>query len=296
VIDSIYNTAYGIWNQLIGIAMTLFTTSPTSASGSVYSTTHSLYNSISGISLPIAIVFFLIAICKNVVSSPPDQQVNRLLTDTLKFTVMIGILANLWDIMGYIMQIADGITSSMGSATSYTLSMSTDLANAITEAGQKPTTEVHLASFGSDLGQLLSDWADYLMTYFLFFVASLMTLVIIVSSCLSIVNSAFQRIIKPLAILPFSCIAVAMGSGSHEAERVMISYLKTFFGFCISGAFMVICVKLGVALTTGGLIAFNMDSLSLHEKVLYISVQNMVTPLVIAGLIKTADSVVGRFF
>jgi hypothetical protein len=59
---------------------------------------------------------------------------------------------------------------------------------------------------------------------------------------------------------------------------------------------MVICVKLGVALTTGGLIAFDIDSLSLHEKVLYISVQNMITPLVIAGLIKTTDSVVGRFF
>ena len=58
---------------------------------------------------------------------------------------------------------------------------------------------------------------------------------------------------------------------------------------------MVICVKLGTALTNGGLIAFDFANLSTNEKLLYISVQNMITPIVIAGLVKTADSVIGRF-
>lgn len=58
---------------------------------------------------------------------------------------------------------------------------------------------------------------------------------------------------------------------------------------------MVIAVKLGVALTNG-MVAFNMDTLTLHEKVLYISIQNMITPIVIAGLVKSADSIIGDFF
>ena len=143
--------------------------------------------------------------------------------------------------------------------------------------------------------QFLEKYLEIAMTKLLFFIASIVTLGIIVASCISILSSAFQRILKPLAILPFSSITVALASGTHEAERVTTSYIKTFFGFCISGAFMVICIKLGTALTNGGLIAFDFANLSTNEKLLYISVQNMITPIVIAGLVKTADSVIGRF-
>ena len=127
------------------------------------------------------------------------------------------------------------------------------------------------------------------------FLAAIITLIITVSSCISILSSAFQRIIKPLVILPFAAITVAMGAGSGESTRVMTQYLKTFYGFCISGAFMLVCVKLGVALSDG-LISFDMASLSTYEKALYNSVQCAITPIVIAGLVKTADSVIGKFF
>ena len=233
------------------------------------------------------------------VSSPPDQQVRKFFSDGLKFCILIGILANLWDVMGYIMQIADGVTdklSSNGSAT-YLMSMSGDLSSVIADVEDlAPQTEIHFTSFGTDLIAFAKEYLEIAMTKLLFFIASIVTLGIIVASCISILSSAFQRILKPLAILPFSSITVALASGSHEAERVTTSYIKTFFGFCISGAFMVICVKLGTALTNGGLIAFDFASLSTNEKLLYISVQNMITPIVIAGLVKTADSVIGRFF
>lgn len=55
--ESVFNTAYGIWNSLVSLAMTLFTTSPTAANSSVYSTCRLMYNAITDISLPIAIVF-----------------------------------------------------------------------------------------------------------------------------------------------------------------------------------------------------------------------------------------------
>lgn len=277
----IYNVAFGIWNTLINIAVTLFTTSPTAANGDVYTTAKSLYDAISDISVPIATVFFLIAIFRDVVSAPPDQQTRKLFGSGLKYTIMLGILVNLWTIMGYVIQVADGITGKFSTeGGTYTMSMDDhpDLLAAITEIED------------------LSIWdGNNIFAKIMLFLAAIITLMITVSSCISILSSAFQRIIKPLVILPFSAITVAMGAGSGESTRVMTQYLKTFFGFCISGAFMLVCVKMGVALSNG-LIGFDMDSLSTYEKALYNSVQCAITPIVIAGLVKTADSVIGKFF
>lgn len=295
--EDIFNTAYSIWNNLIEIAMTLFTTSPTAANGSVYSTCKNIYTAISDIALPIAIVFFLIAICKDVISTPPEQQIRKFLNDAFKFCILVGVLANLWDVMGYIMQIADGVTEKVASNanSTYQMTMSAELADIISEVNDlTPTTQIHFTSFGSDLIAFAKEFLDITMTRLLFFIAAIITLGAIVAACISIINCAYQRILKPLVILPFSSITVAMASGSHEAERVATSYIKTFFGLCLSGAFMVVCVKLGVALTNGGFIS-SPNGASINTKVLFIAVQNMVTPTIIAGLVKSVDSTIARF-
>lgn len=294
--ESIYETAYKIWNRLISVAMTLFTTSPTEANGSVYTITYDLYSAITNIAVPIAIVFFLFALIQDVMATSPEQQVRRLLNDLLKFSVLVGILANLWLIMGYIMQIADGVTERFAGTGTYELDMSSELRSVINQVlNNKPSVEIKFKTFGSDLAEYMSQLLDYLLNLIIAFVASVVTLVIIVASGLTLISCSYQRIIKPLAIMPFSSITVAMAAGTNDAKRVTTNYLKTFFGFCISGAFMVICVKLGTALTNG-LIAFNLASLNLTEKVLFISIQNMMTPLMIAGLVKSTDSVLNRFF
>lgn len=294
--ESIYETAYKIWNRLISVAMTLFTTSPTEANGSVYTITYDLYSAITNIAVPIAIVFFLFALIQDVMATSPEQQVRRLLNDLLKFSVLVGILANLWLIMGYIMQVADGVTERFAGTGTYELDMSSELRSVINQVlNNKPSVEIKFKTFGSDLAEYMSQLLDYLLNLIIAFVASVVTLVIIVASGLTLISCSYQRIIKPLAIMPFSSITVAMAAGTNDAKRVTTNYLKTFFGFCISGAFMVICVKLGTALTNG-LIAFNLASLNLTEKVLFISIQNMMTPLMIAGLVKSTDSVLNRFF
>jgi len=295
-LESIYETAYKIWNRLISVAMTLFTTSPTEANGSVYTITYDLYSAITNIAVPIAIVFFLFALIQDVMATSPEQQVRRLLNDLLKFSVLVGILANLWLIMGYIMQVADGVTERFAGTGTYELDMSSELRSVINQVlNNKPSVEIKFKTFGSDLAEYMSQLLDYLLNLIIAFVASVVTLVIIVASGLTLISCSYQRIIKPLAIMPFSSITVAMAAGTNDAKRVTTNYLKTFFGFCISGAFMVICVKLGTALTNG-LIAFNLASLNLTEKVLFISIQNMMTPLMIAGLVKSTDSVLNRFF
>lgn len=288
MIKGIYSVGYSIWNYLIAIAVTLFTTSPTAASGNVYNTTHTLFLAVSSISVPIAVVFFLLAAIKDVIHAPADQQVRQIMSDLLKFGVMVGILANLWDIMGYIMQIADGVTSSLAVAGSFDLALSSDLETIITDASTFP-------QYTSDVWTYLGDVVGYIFLILLFFISSLATLVIIIACAISIISSSFQRILKPLVVLPFSTITVALATGSVEASRVTAQYLKTFFGLCLSGAFMVICVNLGVAFSNS-LIVFDYASLSTVEKVLFISVQNAITPIMISGLVKSADNMIGKFF
>lgn len=288
LIKAIYNVGYSIWNYLIDIAISLFTTSPTAANGSVYSTTHTLFLSISSISVPICIVFFLLALIKDVIGSPPEQQARQFMQDGIKFGVMIGIVANLWTIMGYVMQIADGLTNDLAVSASYDLAISSDLETIIIEATTLPTFDF------THIGESIGDIIGFIFTVLLFFLTSLATLVIIIASAISIISCGFQRILKPLVIMPFSSVTVAMATGSGEASRVTTQYIKTFFGLCIAGAFMVICVNLGVALSNG-LIVFDYASLSTFEKVLFISVQNAITPIVISGLVKSADTIIGKF-
>ena len=75
IVKALYNCAFSVWNALIEIAMTLFTTSPkTAGGGTPYSVVHTFYNAISDATVPIATVFFIIAIYKSVISAPPGNR------------------------------------------------------------------------------------------------------------------------------------------------------------------------------------------------------------------------------
>ena len=129
----------------------------------------------------------------------------------------------------------------------------------------------------------------------LFLIGGIVLLFIMVASCLSIISSAFQRILKPLMILPFAGIAIALGAGGHDISRSLVSYIKTFFGFCISGAVMIIAIKTGVSLCTT-LVGFDLTGASNIYKCILITVQMATTPIVISGLVKGSDAIIARMF
>lgn len=289
IIMWMYKCGYWVWNSIVGTAMTLFTTSPMSAGGGVYDTAHSMFLAVSDISIPIAIVFFLIAIIKDVTSTPPDQQARRFFSDALKFGVMVGILVNLWTIMGCIIQIADGITGNLSASASYSFAMPSELEATINSAMEFP--DMSATEIWENIKKVLS-WVVVILILLL---SSLGTLVTIVASSVSILSSAFQRILKPLVLLPFSCITVALAAGTAESARVTNSYMKAFFGFCISGGFMAVCVNLGAALANG-LVDIDYGSMSDIGKALIISIQAAIAPIFISGLVKNADGIIGKFF
>ena len=288
IVKALYNCAFTIWNTLIELAMTLFTTSPKIAgAGSPYQTVHAFYNAISDATVPIATVFFIIAIYKTVVSAPPGQQAMRFLQDALRYCIVLYIAANMWKIMGYIIDFSDGITAKITATSGYTLKVSGDMEKIIDSCLQFPAFE------------LSGEWVEKFWTTIgcslLFLIGGIVLLFIMVASCLSIISSAFQRILKPLMILPFAGIAIALGAGGHDISRSLVSYIKTFFGFCISGAMMVIEIKCGVSLCTN-FVSFDLSSSSDIAKCILITVQMSITPIVIAGLVKGSDAMIARMF
>lgn len=96
-------------------------------------------------------------------------------------------------------------------------------------------------------------------------------------------------------ILPFAGIAIALGAGGSEVSRSLLSYIKTFFGFCISGALMVIAVKCGVSLCTT-LVSIDMAGMTNVYKCIIMTVQMAITPIVISGLVKGSDAMIARMF
>ena len=93
--------------------------------------------------------------------------------------------------------------------------------------------------------------------------------------------------------MPFAGIAVAMRAGGHEIGRSMFQFLKTFFGFCISGAMMVVIIKTGCTLCMN-LISAGLEGNSDIENCIMMTVQASITPIVISGLVKGTDSVISR--
>ncbi len=288
VVKALYNCAFTIWNTLIEVAMTLFTTSPkVAAGGTPYSTVHTFYNAISDATVPIATVFFIIAIYKSVVSAPPGQQAQRFLQDALKYCIILYIAANMWNVMGYIMDFADGITGKISATSGYTLTVSSDMESIIEDCLELPDFELS--------GEWVGEFFSTIGCSLLFLIGGIILVFIMVASCLSIISSAFQRILKPLMVLPFAGIAIALGAGGHDISRSLVTYIKTFFGFCISGAMMVIAIKTGVSLCTT-LVGFDLSSASNIYKCILMTVQMSITPIVISGLVKGSDAMIARMF
>ena len=297
-IKGIFNAGFYVWNQIINVAMTLFSTSPTTAAGgSIYSTARSLFDAIKSISLPIAIIFFLIALLKDVVTCPPDQQARKFVGDGLRFGIMVGILANLWDIMGYVIQIADGVTAQMGAGTLPGPTLPAGLDAMCTEIDDVPNI---MDSFSGGFGHIVEGIVDWFNKYYALMGMSLLLklmavvcTVVYIACAISVLSSAYQRVIKPLVIMPFACITVAMATGSGDASRVTTQYLKTFFGLCLGGAFMIVCVRLGTALCAG-LITFS-GGTSDFERIIIGCVECTIAPLITSGLIKSVDGIIARF-
>ena len=303
LIKALYNAGFTVWNTIVGLAMTLFTKSP--ASLDVYNIAHNIYLSIQDITIPIAIVIFLIGWLKAVCQGPPERTAHEMFGIFLRFCIVVAIAANLWAFMGYVIQVTDGITdavaSSSGGIPDYNLDLKDTLSSAIDSISSTPTSDdidwdiMHpFISFG----KFVTIWVTWFLTYVGFLIASIITLGIMVYCSIVILSQAYQRIIKPLVVLPFMAISFGFAAGQGEGDRVAINYFKTIVGYLLSGAFMVVAVKIGVALTnsddiTNALVSSSSD---VTMVMLLESIKTMITPIITVGIVKSTDSIMSRLF
>ena len=117
---AIFRAGYAIWNAMIGLSCDMFADSYRNGkASSLYNTAGDIFGKIAGCAIPIATLFFIIAIYKTVSSTPPEQQARKFLLDTLKYVIILYISSQLWNIIGYIMDFASGITSAINSGGGY---------------------------------------------------------------------------------------------------------------------------------------------------------------------------------
>jgi len=302
LIKALYNAGFTVWNTIVGLAMTLFTTSPTSLD--VYNIAHNIYSSIQDITIPIAIVIFLIGWLKAVCQGPPERTAHEMFGVFFRFCIVVAIAANLWTFMGYVIQVTDGVTNAIsnnsGDAT-YQLSLDQTLSSAIDAISQTPTSDdidwdiMHpFISFG----KFVTVWVVWFLTYVGYLIAAFITLGIMVYCSIAILSQAYQRIIKPLVVLPFMAISFGFAAGQGEGERVAINYFKTIVSFLLSGAFMVVAVKIGAALTMSGDLSLTLaaDASDGTSVMLLTCIRNMVTPVITLGIVKSTDSIMNRIF
>ncbi len=285
-VKALYESAFVIWNALTGVAMTLFTTSPMRAGGgNPYAMAHTLYSSICAATIPVTTCFFIIAIYKTVITSPPDQQLQRFLMDAVRYCIILFVASHLWEIMGLVIEFADGITAAMGEAGDMEIHVSGDLERIIHESLILPEFELS--------AEWIARLFEVIGTSSVFLIGGLTLVLTMSASALSIISCAFQRILKPLIIMPFAGIAVAMGAGGAEISRSMWTYFKTFLGFCISGAMMVAVVKCGNMLCTN-LASSAIDAGTDIGNAVIITLQAAITPIVTAALVKSTDHIISR--
>ena len=295
VIKSLFRVAALCWNTFIDISIDMFTTSPkTAAGGQLYSTAKTFYDAIVGCTVPLATLFFIIAIYKEVISSPPEHQVRRFLQDALKYIIVLYLSTQLWTVMGYIIEFADGITSSVTvSVEECHINMEdSDLFAQIDAMEEDDTVEEP-----DILGGAIMNWFKNLMasigSTMVFLVVGVVTILVMVAAGISIISVAFQRIIKPLVIMPFGAIVLGIGSCSGEGTRMMWHFGKNFLGFCLSGAFMVLAIKLGNTLSIY-MLSSAISAESDFQNALVMAIQMNVTVLVISGLCKAMDGIVAK--
>ncbi|MBP5324825.1 MAG: hypothetical protein J6Y86_04950 [Pseudobutyrivibrio sp.] len=295
-IKGLFDVAYDIWNAMIGLSCDMFADSYRNGqAASLYNTAHSIFTTISGCTIPLATLFFIIAIYKTVSSTPPEQQARRFLLDALKYVIILYISSQLWNILGYMLDFASGITSAINDGGAYG-QISTGDDNVVFQAVDD--LKLSFGSHGLNIGEYISEALDIVVTILVYFIGGLASVIILGASGLTVIGVAFERIIKPLVILPFSAIVLGIGSCSGEGERLMWHYGKSLLALALSGAFMITAIKLGNAMFTTYNIADRIvtDHSGQIIRAIITIVQVDMTAIIITGLLKSMDSLVGKVF
>ncbi|MCR5196582.1 MAG: type IV secretion system protein [Pseudobutyrivibrio sp.] len=331
LLETLYEWAFGLFNSLLklmqfnhmteapGVAQAAANMAGASVGASVgvqaggqkvdwtplWGVAKNCFTVLKDITIPIATIFFIVAIYKAVISKPPEEQFKQFFMESLKFIMVLFIAGNLFEFLTLITQITEGITDAVLSKAqpNFTDSKFFD------DGKQQILTAIQNYDNPKleDLckGDILV-FCEKIFTFLIYFLGGLGTIIIYGKAGFSIVMATIERIVKPLLMIPFSTIVVGIGACSEEGERMIWNYLKNFLAFSLSGVFILIAVNMGSALSgmpifdLSGIVNMNngvpSDAGEYIISALVALFRINIPMLITSGLVKSADSFMSRVF
>ncbi|MCR4567801.1 MAG: hypothetical protein K5769_07100 [Pseudobutyrivibrio sp.] len=261
----------------------------------IWALVKSFFDSLLEFTIPIATVFFIIAIYKSVISKPADEQAKELVVNVIRYAVILVVSLHLFEIMEWFMKLMEDITFSFYSGHKQTnkdfFNSGLGTINAALNGYEPPSVW--------DLFQgKFRPFCDSIFTYVLYFLGGLLTLYTFVSSGYSMLMVSIHRIFKPIMMVPFSTIILGIGTCSGEGDRMLWRFFKNLLGLGLSGVFILIALKIGSYIEGKDLFA-NLTTVAgkSSEAKAIVALININIPVVLTtGLVKSADSFMGKIF
>ncbi len=252
------------------------------------------FEALLNLSIPIATVFFLIAIYKSVITKPADEQAKELVVNIIRYVVILVLSLHLFDIMEWLTKLTESITSTFSSghynANKQFLQSGLNEINSALKAYSPPSVK---SLFDGNV----REFCDAIFTYVLYFLGGLLTIVVFVGAGYSMLMATINRIVKPIMMVPFSAIVLGMGVCSGEGERMIWRFARNFIGLCLSGVFILIVLKFTPYLEKIPLFQFTKLAGNSPESKAIMAIFQINLPVVLtAGLVKSADIFMSKIF
>ncbi|NEX02362.1 hypothetical protein SAMN04487829_1989 [Pseudobutyrivibrio sp. NOR37] len=298
VIRALFAAGFKIWDNCINFAGKQFYLSTQEAGEKIgiWDTIENLFFAVKNSAIPLATLFFIIAIYKSVVSSPPEQALKKFLSDALKYAVVLLVIDKLDKIILAIMEYANLFAKSFGMAGESNLSNGREAANvkACVESLDMDLGGVDVMDFGATIENFFEQMGPFI----LLFISGVITILVLVGSGLTVIGIAYQRIIKPLIMIPLSAIVLSMSCCSDEGSKTLWSMGKSFLGLCISGGFFVFAIRLGQNISGALLTLAPVSDASGGDatEVLLAVVGANMCAIITTGLLKSMDAMVQKTF
>jgi hypothetical protein len=315
--NGLLNTGYKIWNMLVGsIAWGLFKQSPKDAFVNEYGVSfytdviQKVFKTITDIMVPLLMLFFIMKLFKELISTPWEQFYKKAIYSVLHFIVISFICFNLWTINGVFIDCTQSVANAMFKGLEgYVIEGDHYNTKPINEDDPHVYEAPDIIVSGADIQMVFEDNEDPVLGAAIeqldgedWIVRAIGWVVIMLgcagaalawgSSAIMILKAAYTRLLKPLIMLPFSGLAVAMSAGTENMARTTYAFYKQIAIFILAGPFMGICMAIAKFLTID--IPADSETKPITAVLLIIATM-IIRPMIIAGLVKEASNTIQQF-
>ncbi|MCR4567804.1 MAG: type IV secretion system protein [Pseudobutyrivibrio sp.] len=311
LLERLYRLAFDVFNNLIKAMEFPRLTESDGKWVNLWNAAKGCFDIMFGVAIPIASIFFMIAIYKTVVGKPPEEQPKQFVVDTLRYAFIIVIVSNLFNYLTLIINITDEVTNTLleikemdPTSTDdeikykdYDVRYDESPIKKVVDRYSITDKEKHSITSYEDKSVL--DFFCDLFEYIILFFGGLATIIIFGVAGYTIVKTTIERIIKPLAMLPFSVIVIGMGVCSGDGERSVVNFIKKLLAFCLSGVFIIMAVKIGSLVARMSLFDLT-NKLKISETNILAAIAgifNVNLPVILTtGLVRSSENFMDKVF